>query len=253
MLTPVTLILGLGRDVGTACARHFQQKGHKVAIAAPDEAALERASDELMGNIVAHHGDLHDLIGVSNAMTAAFEAHNRIDNLVIIPALPSAVSLREIELDQFDNATVHGARAAALSLRLFAETIKDQEPLVSDGPDRQRQHGTVTFVLSLSARLARPGKFTESVSQGAIEAVVRSGAIELAPDFIRVNAVSAIRPRAEDTEPWVRSRTPLGRAALADEIAEAVGYLASPGAAIITGETLILDGGRLQLAGTLDS
>ncbi len=253
MPAPVTLILGLGRDVGTACARYFQTLGHKVALAAPDEASLKRATDEVMGNIIAHYGDLHNLVGVSNALTAAYEAHDRIDNLVIIPALPPPVSLRDIELDQFDDATVHGARAAALSLRLFAETTKDQPPLISDGPDRMRQSGTVTFVLSLSARLARPGRFTESVSQGAIEAVVRTGAVELAPDLIRVNAVSAIRPRAEDTEPWVKSRTPLGRAALADEIAEAVGYLASPGAAIITGETLILDGGRLQLAGTLET
>jgi NAD(P)-dependent dehydrogenase (short-subunit alcohol dehydrogenase family) len=70
--------------------------------------------------------------------------------------------------------------------------------------------------------------------------------------MIRVNAVSAIRPRAEKNELWLKARTPLKRAALADEIAEAVGFLASPGAAIITGETLIMDGGRLQLGGTLD-
>jgi len=115
-----------------------------------------------------------------------------------------------------------------------------------------RQSGTVTFVLSMSARLASPGRFAESISQAAIEAVVQASAVELAEARIRVNAISAIRPRAEDDEPWLKIRTPLGRAALADEIAEAVGFLASPGAAIITGETLIMDGGRLQLGGTLE-
>jgi len=252
MITPVTLILGLGRDVGTACARYFQEHGHHVVIAGPDEATILRVQNELAKPITAHHGNLMSLIGIRNALNAAFEAHERIDNLVIIPSVPAPVSLMEMDTDEFNNSTISDARMAALALRLFAEEVGTQEPLVSDGPERQRQTGTVTFVLSLSARLASAGKFSESVSQAAIEAIVQAGAIELANERIRVNAVSAIRPRAEDDDPWLTSRTPLGRAALADEIAEAVGFLASPGSAIITGETLIMDGGRLQLGGMLE-
>lgn len=253
MITPVTLILGLGRDVGTACARFFEEKGHDVIIASPDEEALDRASDQLMGQAVSHHGDLHTMMGMRNALNAAFEAYQRIDNLIIIPAVPEPASLADINFETFDEATIRDARAATLALRLFAEEIREQEPLISDGPERLRQTGTITFVLSISARLASPGKFSESISQAAIEAVVQAGAVELAEAGIRVNAVSAIRPRAEDNEPWLKSRTPLGRAARADEIAEAVGFLACPGAAIITGETLIMDGGRLQLGGTLET
>ena len=252
MITPVTLILGLGRDVGTACARHFQDKNHHVVIAAPDEDIIERAQDELDKAVTAHHGALNTMIGMRNAFNAALEAHQRIDNLVVIPAVPEPLSLMEVDLEAFDESLIRDARMATLVLRLFAEEVREQGLLVSDGPDRQRQAGTVTFVLSLSARLATPGKFTESVSQAGIEAVVQAGAIELAEQMVRVNAVSAIRPRAEKNELWLKARTPLKRAALADEIAEAVGFLASPGAAIITGETLIMDGGRLQLGGTLD-
>ncbi len=252
MIAPVTLILGLGRDVGTACARCFHEAGHKVVVASPNEDALDRAVDEFVDAVTAHHGDLHTIIGMHNALNAAFEAHGRVDNLVIIPALPAPASLMDVNMETFDEVTIRDARAATLALRLFAEEVAEQEPLVSDGPERQRQAGTVTFVLSLSARLSGLGKFSESISQAAIEAVVQAGAVELADRRIRVNAVCAIRPRAENDEPWLKARTPLKRAALADEIAEAVGYLASPGAAIITGETLILDGGRLQLGGTTD-
>lgn len=251
MTAPVTLILGLGRDVGTACARYFQEHGHRVVVAGRSEKALANATEELQGEVATHQGELHDLRGIRNALTSAYEAHGRLDHLVIIPPLPPATALADIDLVEFDAATTYSARAAALSLRLFAEAIEGQEPLEASGPDRQRQAGTVTFVLSLSARLATPGEFSERVSQGAIEAVVRAGAVELAPKKIRVNAVSAIRPRAEENETWLKSRTPLGRAALADEIAEAVGYLSSPGAAIITGQTLIMDGGRMQLGGIL--
>lgn len=251
MITPVTLILGLGRDVGTACARYFQEHGHHVVIAAANEAVMTRAIDELGKPVTTHQGNLHTLIGIRNALNAAFEAHQRIDNIVVIPSLPDPVALADMDVEEFNAVTMRDARAATIVLRLFAEEVKQQVPLVSDGPERQRQAGTVTFVLSLSARLASPGKFSESVSQAALEAVVRAGAIGLAADLIRVNAISAIRPRAEKEELWLKARTPLGRAALADEIAEAVGYLASPGAAIITGETLIMDGGRSKLNGTL--
>ena len=252
MISPVTLILGLGRDVGTACARHFQEKGHNVVIAGRSEKALARATDELQGTVATHHGELHNMIGIRNAITAAIESHGRLDHMVVIPPLPPAVGLSELDLDEFDTAAIYSARAATLCLRLFSETVEGQEPLVNDGPDRHRQTGTITFVLSLSALVATPGEFSERVSQGATEAVVRAGAVELAPDKIRVNAVSAIRPRAEDHETWLKTRTPLGRAALADEIAEAVGFLASPGAAIITGQTLVMDGGRLQLSGVIE-
>ncbi|MEL6209118.1 MAG: SDR family oxidoreductase, partial [Pseudomonadota bacterium] len=68
---------------------------------------------------------------------------------------------------------------------------------------------------------------------------------------IRVNAISAIRPRAEAEEGWDKSRVPLGRAALADEIADAALYLSSRAAAIVTGATLVLDGGRSVLAGRM--
>lgn len=252
MIAPVTLILGLGRDVGAACARHFHERGHRVIVASPNEDALARSVDEFDGGVIPHHGDLHTIIGIRNALNAAFEAYDRIDNLVLIPALPEPAALLDVDMETFDELTIRDARAATLALRLFAEELSEQAPLVSDGPERQRQAGTATFVLSLSARLASLGKFSESISQAAIEAVVQAGAIELADRHIRVNAVCAIRPRAENDEPWLKTRTPLRRAALADEIAEAVGYLASTGAAIITGETLIMDGGRLQLGGTLD-
>lgn len=252
MISPVTLILGLGRDVGTACARHFQERGHRVVIAAPDEHILERVKDSLPEPVTAHHGDLHTMIGLRNAMNSAFEAHQRIDNLVIIPAIPKPVALSAMSVQEFDTVTVRDARAATIVMRLFAEEVKQQVPLVLDGPDRQKQAGTVTFVLSLSSRLASAGKFSESISQATIEAIVKAGAIELARDHIRVNAVSAIRPRAEDDKALLKARTPLGRAALADEIAEAVGFLASPGAAIITGETLIMDGGRMNLSGIVE-
>ncbi|MCA8905560.1 MAG: SDR family oxidoreductase, partial [Hyphomonas sp.] len=120
------------------------------------------------------------------------------------------------------------------------------------GVERQRQKGTATFVLPYSALATMPGRFTESVTQSAVLGVVRAASLELAEAGIRVNAIVAIRPREEKMETWTAKRTPLGRAALADEIADAAAFLASAEAAIITGTVLRLDGGRAGLAGVLD-
>ena len=110
----------------------------------------------------------------------------------------------------------------------------------------------MTFVLSLSAQQVSEGDFADAVMQHAILGVVRAGAVDLASKGIRVNAICALRPRAESEDPWLRKRTPLGRASLADEIAEAALYLSSPKSAIITGETLVMDGGRSRLSGIID-
>ena len=253
MAAPVTLILGLGRDVGVSCARRFHETGHKLVVAGPSEAALDRAKRELPETITFHNGELHSQIGLRNVLTAAREAWGRHDNLVVIPPLPDDVALAELDMAAYDRAMLLSARAATLVLSLFRDALSEQTELERDGLARRYQAGTVTFVLSLGALLHNPGHFLEAVTQSAILSTVRAGALELADAHIRVNAISAIRPRAEDNEVWLKTRTPLGRPSLADEIADAAVYLASPQSAIVTGEVLTLDGGRSRLGGTLDT
>lgn len=255
METPVTLVLGLGRDAGAACARRFQESGHDVLVASPDEKSLARARDELPDGVAYHHGDLDNQIGLRNVLTAAVEAYGRRDNLVIIPPLPKAAGLAELSMAAMDDSLDKTARSGALALHLFAKAVAEQPPLAGVGLERHTQMPTVTFVLSQSSQQANPGQFIESVTQGAMLALVRSGAVELAEAGVRVNAISAIRPRVEagngEEGNWLKKRTPLGRASLAEEIADAAFFLASPGAGIITGETLVLDGARRHLAGVL--
>ncbi|MEM6411853.1 MAG: SDR family oxidoreductase [Pseudomonadota bacterium] len=251
MTAPVTLILGLGRDVGIACAKHFKAEGHDVLVAAESDKEIDKARSQLPKDVNLHHGDLDSNIGLRNVLTAATEAYGRHDNLIIIPPIPAPCCLDTVDMAAFDKSMVSGVRAGALAMSLFRKALHDQEPLDQEARGRPRQAGSITFVLSLAAQLHNPGHFVEAVSQTSILGIVRAGALELAEDRIRVNAISAVRPRAEDSETWLKTRTPLGRPSLADEIADAAVYLASPAAAIITGETLTLDGGRSILGGTI--
>jgi 3-oxoacyl-[acyl-carrier protein] reductase len=249
---PVTLVIGLGREVGDSVARTFLEAGHRVLVADPSAERLESAQDALGDDIAAYHGELHSRLGLRNAITAALEAYGRIDNAVIIPEIEEGDHLLDFAPEKFEKALARSARGAALALRVIAERLLEQEDLPQAGVERIPQKGTVTFVLGYSAIASMPGRFTETVGQGAILSVMKAGALELAEHAIRVNAIVAIRPREERAEPWTTRRVPLSRAARADEIAEAALYIASPHAAYLTGHCLVLDGGRSTLSGVLD-
>ncbi len=251
MISPVTLILGLGQTVGSACAHYFHDQGHNVIIVDQNAKNLARLSDEASDQITTHMGDITSLIGIKNAIVAARESHGRLDNLVSIPSLPAPEGLGASDLEKLKSMCFRAAEGAMISLGLFRDVLMDQDPFPYGGNTRIKQKGSVTFILGLASRQSMPGEFSESVSQGAVEAVARAGALELAEENIRVNAISALRPRVEEKEAWLKSRTPLARTALAEEIAATAYFLSSPSAAIITGQTLVLDGGRFQLSGLL--
>lgn len=253
MAAPVTAVIGLGKLVGVAVARRFNEAGHKLAIADTDTALVEKVLTDLPDGSAFYNGDLHTTLGLRNCLSATMEAYGRVDHVVCIPHIPEPAALLDMEMERFDKSLAQTTRGAILALRIFSEQFKQQMDAPHIGVDRVRQNGTVTFILNLSGLLAHPGQFNESVTQNALLGVMRAGAVELASLSIRCNAVTALRPRSEDQEPWIKSRTPLGRAALADEIADAALYLAQPNSAIITGQTLTLDGGRTVLGGLLET
>jgi enoyl-[acyl-carrier protein] reductase III len=95
------------------------------------------------------------------------------------------------------------------------------------------------------------------VSKAALEALVRYLAVELAPRRIRVNAVSAgvvetgaleHFPKRDRMLEMARTRTPAGRMVEPKDVADAVVFLSSPGAEMVRGQTLVVDGGYSLLA-----
>lgn len=252
MAPPVTLILGLGREVGEAVARRFGEIGHRVLVADPSQDRLSEARDALDAGFEFYHGELHSRLGLRNAVTAAIEAFGRIDHAIILPAYEEPDALLDFSLEKFERALARSARGAALSMRVIAERLLEQEDLPEAGAERRVQKGSITFVLRHGAISSMPGHFTDTVTQAALLGLVRAGALELAEHAIRVNAIISLRPSEEKAVNWSRRRVPLGRAVLSDEIAGAAAFLASRDAAFMTGQTLIMDGGRSTLSGIID-
>ncbi|MEC7291094.1 MAG: SDR family oxidoreductase [Pseudomonadota bacterium] len=249
---PVTLIIGLGKTVGESVARRFLDEGHAVLAVDPDTSALEELRKTAGDKIAYHHGATHTKLGLRNAMAAALETYHFVDNVVCIPHLPEPDRLLDLDMEDFEGVLMKTVRGAVQTLRVFTPELIAERPETENAADRSRQTGTFTFVLSLGASMAQPGWFSESVSQHAILGIVKAAAIELADEAVRVNAIIALRPRAEGREAWLRERTPMGRPSMAEEIAETAAFLASPNSAIITGEAITLDGGRRLLSGLIE-
>lgn len=252
MEKPVTLIIGLGRTVGEAIATRMLAQHHTVVAVDPDQSVLDDLRKTTGDKVARHHGVIHTRLGLRNAMAATLELNSRIDNVISVPALPEPDSLGELDIEEFEEVLLNSVRAAVQTLQVFSPVMIEQSEDSGGGVERARQAGSFTFILSLGAVMSQPGWFSESVAQQAVLGVVRAASLELAPHNIRVNAVVALRPRAEGREPWLKDRTPTGRTALAEEIAETAVFLSDPASAIITGEAIVLDGGRRQLSGLTD-
>jgi NAD(P)-dependent dehydrogenase (short-subunit alcohol dehydrogenase family) len=125
---------------------------------------------------------------------------------------------------------------------------------------RRSAHAAIVNVSSIAATAGLPDRALYSASKGAVLSLTRAMAADLLGDGIRVNAVS---PGTADT-PWVSrllasavdpsaeraalaARQPHGRLVSADEVADAVAYLASPRAGSTTGVSLAVDGGMNSL------
>ena len=251
MVAPASVILGLGREVGEATARRLLEAGQNVLAVDTSQERVDKVEERLPKATVKHQNTL-DKVGIRNALKQATQEFGRVDNLIVIPPLLAPDALDDVDLDKIGERVGKAVSHAIKGIWLFADWIRSNQDDFEQTDGRSRQRGSVTFILSQTAELPQIGKFTQSVTQGAILAAIRAGAMELAGDKIRVNAISAIRPRSEGHQ-WIKERAPLARAALADEVAEAVAYLTAENAAIVTGHTLVLDGGHAVFGGRYEA
>ncbi|MGV6812962.1 MAG: SDR family NAD(P)-dependent oxidoreductase [Brevirhabdus sp.] len=244
------IVTGAANGVGLAIGRHFIEQGANVVFADMDEEGLADAveiSEDGQARIFA--GDLRQKLNIANLLSATIDAFDRVD--ILVNAARQVVETDPLDPDD-DSVEVLLQQNMLASLKL-SRLVAKRMIKQADGSD-ERSFGSIVNLSSIAAELSHPNLMAYSISSAAMETMTRSLAVALAPNRIRVNAVAfgsvmsaSLKRMIKEYEPLrenIIDHTPLGRIAPPRDLAEAVQFLASDGAAFVTGQVLTVDGGR---------
>jgi 3-oxoacyl-[acyl-carrier protein] reductase len=244
----VALITGASRGIGLAIAQMLAAEGAHVALAARGREGLEAAGAEIGGKVSCHVADVTDP-AAALAMTGEVEKHwGKID--ILICNVGSGASVPPGQ----ENAA-EWRRVMDLNLFATTNTIEAARPIMRLGSGDR----AIVCVSSICGLAALGAPVTYSAAKAALNATVRGLARPLAAEGIRINAVAPgnilfeggtwARKLAEDksgVDEMLAREVPLRRLGSPEEIADVVGFLASPRAAFITGTVIVADGGQLR-------
>jgi enoyl-[acyl-carrier protein] reductase III len=238
----VALITGASRGIGRAIALKLAGAGCDAAVVfhtSQDEAeAVCSAINGLGRRALPLQGDVSDPESVTEVFSAFRQEFERLDILVSNAATGVLRPALELNLKHWRRCL----ETNALALNLLAQQAV---PLMRAG-------GRIIALSSLGASRAIPQYAFIGASKAALESVARSLAQELGPRGIRVNTVSAgvvdtdalkYFPNREQLLAEYARRAPAGPTLAPEDVANAVYLLCLPEAAMITGHTLVVDGG----------
>jgi len=244
----VALVTGAADGIGWAAARRLAAQGGRLALLdLRADAARTRAAE--LG--AAHLGlgcDVADADAVRAAVQAVQARFGRIDALVNNAGIAEqAGSTLEQTAEGFDRVLAVHLRGTFLVTQAVLAVMRGQPR------DARGCRGAIVNLGSIAGLGGIPGRNAYSAAKAGVLGLTRALAAEWAREGIRVNAVAPGYVRTALVAQLVArgtldgralaARTPLGRMAEPEEIADAIAFLASPAASYVTGATLAADGG----------
>lgn len=239
----VCIVTGGAQGIGEACIRRFVHENAKVVIADINDTRGAALATEMGGLFV--HCDVGDKAQVEALVAQTMATHGRIDVLVNNAGIFKAAEFLEVTEADFD---------AVLRINLKGAFLVGQavaREMAAAGK------GSIINMSSVNGVLTIPTIASYNVSKGGINQLTRVMALALADKGIRVNAVAPgtiateLAARAvltsDEAKARIMSRTPMKRLGEPSEVADTVAYLASDAASYITGEIIVVDGGRMTL------
>ncbi len=220
---------GLGRAIAIALA----DAGADVTAIARDAAGL-RDIEKVRG-ITGWQADVLDPVFASEL------AERDVDILVNNAGTNSPMLMADVPIDVLDHMLNLNVRAAYLAAQAAVQSIL-----------RRGHGGAIINVTSQMGHVGSPKRTVYCMTKHALEGLTKAMAVELAPHNIRVNSVAPTFIETPLTKPmldqgefraFVDRMIPLGRIGQPEDVAAAVVYLASPAANMVTGTSLLVDGG----------
>lgn len=243
----VCIVTGAAQGIGEACSRRFAQEGARVVLADVDDGRGAALAQELGGLFV--HCDVGDKAQVDALVQRAVDAFGQIDVLVNNAGIFKAADFLDVTEDDFDAVLRVNLKGAFLVGQAVARVMA------------AAGKGAIVNMSSVNGVMAIPTIASYNVSKGGINQLTRVMALALAERGVRVNAVAPgtiateLAAKAvltsDEARDKIMSRTPMKRLGEPSEIADVVAWLASDAASYVTGEIVMVDGGRMTLNYTM--
>ena len=234
------LVTGAGRGIGRATALALAAAGAELTLVSRTKTEL----DEVAREIASRGGKAQALpfdVTESAAVRDAFAGLVRLDILVNNAGLNRPQPFLEVDETTLDQLLTLNVRAVFLVAQAAARLM------VANG-------GGV--IINMSSQMGHVGsdlnRTVYVMTKHAVEGLTKAMAVELAPEGVRVVAIAPTFITTPLTKPffddpvfrkWVLDRIPLGRLGTVEEVARAIVFLASPAASLVTGSSLMVDGG----------
>jgi len=240
----VAVVTGASKGIGASVAKHLAAEGAAVVV---NYSSSKQGADKVVseiagkgGKAIAVQGDVAKPADIERLFAETKKAFGRLDILINNAGVYEFSPLDTVTAEQFHR---------HFDVNVLGLILASKEAAKYFGPEG----GSIVNVSSTVTSLTPPNSSVYTGTKGAVDAVTRTLAKELAPRKIRVNAIN---PGMVETEgvisagfsegefrTQIEAITPLGRIGQVDDISPAAVFFASPESAWITGETLRVAGG----------
>ena len=247
----VYLVTGAAKGIGAAVARKFLKDGASIVALDQDADGLEELAraDFDARRIAIYQGSVSDISACQAAVRLATVRFGRLDGLSHNAGIQRYGSAETTTISMWQD---------VLETNLSSAFYLSQATI----PELRKTKGAIVLMASVQSLASQANVAAYTVAKHGLAGLAKSIAVDFAGDGIRCNAVApgsvdtpmlhnAIGLADDPDAVWrvIRAMHPLGRPALACEVANVVGFLISEAASFVTGEIVRVDGGLLSVIG----